>query len=264
MILYNANWLILTICLVCFSCHEKKTLENKQIPDKANDIQQSTDVKPLPKKQKWIQLSDENLISVLTEYGKENPETLVEMKTPKGTMKIRLYENTPLHRANFIRLIKNNFYKGTEFYRVIDHFMIQGGDNDDWARKSLKDKMGKYTIPAEYRKENIHQKGALSMAREYKDNPEKRSVPFEFFIVQGYKYSPEDLIGTEKNYSLKISPEHKAIYQKMGGCAHLDGEHTVFGQVIEGLDVIDSIAAVKTDEGDWPIEKMSIELRVIE
>lgn len=217
-----------------------------------------------PKKEKWVSLTNENLEQVLMQYGAENPETLVKMTTPKGTMVIKLFENTPLHRANFIRLIKNNFYKNTEFYRVIDQFMIQGGDNDDWQRKSLKDKMGRYTIPAEFRKENIHRKGALSMAREYKDNPDKRSVSFEFFIVQGTKYSQGELLGTEKTYEIKISPEHKAIYEQVGGCAHLDGQHTVFGLVIEGLEVIDAIAAVKVDEGNWPIEKMSIELEILE
>lgn len=211
---------------------------------------------------KMIPLTNENLVEELTKYGNENRETLVVMKTPKGTMKIQLYENTPLHRANFIRLIKNGFYKGTEFYRVINNFMIQGGDSDGFERQYVKQKMGTYTLPAEFRKENIHKKGALSMAREYENNPEKRSVAFEFFIIQGTRYTAGELLGAEQQYHLFISPVHQEIYKTQGGTPHLDGQHTVFGQVIEGLEVIDSLAAVTVDEGNWPIEKMSIDLEI--
>ncbi len=212
---------------------------------------------------KVIPLTDANAESQLLKYGKENPETLVLLKTSKGNMTIKLYENTPLHRANFIRLIKNHFYKGTVFYRVVKDFMIQGGDNDDWSRKSLKDKMGKYTIPAEIRVENIHQKGAVSMARDYENNPDMRSVSFDFFIVEGTKYNKAELLGAEQQYGLHISPEHKKIYETIGGTPHLDGKHTVFGQVIDGLNVIDSIAAVKVDEGNWPIDDITMEFQII-
>ncbi len=214
-------------------------------------------------KKKNISLSDANIESFLMEYGKENKETIVLMKTPKGNMKIRLYKNTPLHRANIIRLIKSDFYKGTVFYRVVKDFVIQGGDSDDCERKDLKIKMGNYTLPSEFRSENIHKKGALSMAREYENNPKKKSVPFEFFIIQGDKYTQGELLGAEQQYSLKISSEHKGIYKTKGGCPHLDGQHTVFGQVIEGLNVIDSIANVSVDEGDWPLEDISIEFQII-
>ncbi|MCK9205536.1 MAG: peptidylprolyl isomerase [Salinivirgaceae bacterium] len=231
--------------------------EKKAIPPQSS----KTDKKP---SKKLIPLTDENLVEELTKYGNENRETLVVMKTPKGVMKIQLYENTPLHRANFIRLIKNGFYNGTEFYRVINHFMIQGGDSDGFERQYVKQKMGTYTLPAEFRKENIHKKGALSMAREYENNPEKRSVAFEFFIIQGTRYTAGELLGAEQQYHLFISPVHQEIYKTQGGTPHLDGQHTVFGQVIEGLEIIDSLAAVSVDEGNWPIEKMSIGLEIIE
>lgn len=250
------------LLLLCISC--------KQNPQKESSAtqKQTQTTKRKKKKQKpnkpLVPLTNKNLEKELLIYGKENPETLILLKTPKGTMKIKLYENTPLHRANIIRLIKNNFYKETMFYRVVNNFMIQGGDNDDWERISVKNKIGNYTIPAEFRKENIHKKGALSMAREYENNPEKRSVSFEFFIVQGTKYTQGELLGAEQQYGLKISPEHKNIYQNRGGTPHLDGMHTVFGQVIEGLDVIDSIAAVKVDEGDWPIQNITIEFQILQ
>jgi len=260
--------LILLLVFVLIGCsgsdtpntnETKKLQKNKQKTEK----QKSVKKKQFAKK-KFVRLSNDNLVKELTAYGNANKESLILMKTPKGNMKIKLYENTPLHRANIIRLIKNNFYKGTMFYRVVDDFMIQGGDSDDWERKSIKDKMGRYTIPAEFRAGNIHKKGALAMAREYKNNPEKRSVPFEFFIVQGTKYNDAQLRGAEIEYGLKISPEHQELYKNPGGCPHLDGQHTVFGQVVEGLEVIDAIAAVKTDEGDWPIENITIGFEIIE
>lgn len=255
----------LTALLVLFSsCSnqkaEKKTEETKILNPKKAEQKPKTK----PKTKKITTLTDKNLVKELSSFGEENKETLVLMKTPKGNMKIKLYENTPLHRANFVRLVKNNFYKETMFYRVVNNFMIQGGDNDDWSRITIKNKMGTYTIPAEFREENIHKKGALSMAREYENNPEKRSVSFEWFIVQGTKYTDGELLGAEQEYGLKISAKHKEIYRTVGGTPHLDGKHTVFGQVVEGLDVIDKIAAVKVDEGDWPIEDITIELEIIE
>ncbi len=253
--------ILLPFCFV--TCHQKKETEIKNLHQEKQLIKPSSAKLKKASSDKIVPLTNDNLISILSDYGKNNPETIVLMKTPKGNMKIKLYENTPMHRANFIRLIKNNFYKGTQFYRVINNFMIQGGDSDDWERQSLKQKMGSYTLPAEFHKENIHQKGALSMAREYENNPEKRSVPFEFFIIQGYSYTTGELLGAEKHYGLNIIPEHKNIYSSQGGCPHLDGQHTVFGQVIEGLNIIDSIAAVKVDAGDWPIEDITIEFQIL-
>jgi peptidyl-prolyl cis-trans isomerase B (cyclophilin B) len=254
----------LLLILLCISCthntQKERTAAQKTAQNSKNNKKKTKQKlnKPL------VPLNDNNLEKELLSYGKENPETLILLKTPKGNMKIKLYENTPLHRANIIRLIKNNFYKETQFYRVVNNFMIQGGDNDDWERINIKNKMGNYTIPAEFRKENIHKKGAVSMAREYENNPEKRSVSFEFFIVQGTQYTAGELLGAEQQYGLKITPEDKIIYQTIGGTPHLDGKHTVFAQVIEGLNVIDSIAAVKVDEGDWPIQNITLEFQILE
>jgi peptidyl-prolyl cis-trans isomerase B (cyclophilin B) len=255
----------LSILIALFSCSSNTTNNKKQSPVKQSiKLQKQTKNSKKKSVQKLIPLTDENLVAQLTAYGAKNRETLVLLKTPKGNMKIKLYDNTPLHRANFIRLIKNDFYKGTMFYRVVNNFMIQGGDSDDWERQSIKKRMGIYTLPAEFNAENIHKKGALSMAREYENNPEKRSVPFEFFIIQGTRYSQAELLGAENEYGIKILPEHRTIYTQNGGCPHLDGQHTVFGQVVEGFNVIDSIAAVRVDEGDWPIENISIEFQILE
>lgn len=257
---------IVGILLFCFimACSSGTSEKNHPASTKKKQSKQTVKKTTPAKKKKFVSLTDNNLVKELTAYGNENPETLVLLKTRYGNMKIQLYENTPLHRANFIRLVKNNFYKETMFYRVVNDFMIQGGDNDDWERQTIKEKMGTYTIPAEFRKENIHKKGALSMAREYENNPELRSVSFEFFFVQGTKYTDGELRGAEQQYNLKISEPHKEIYRNLGGCPHLDGKHTVFGQVIEGLNVIDTIAAVKVDEGDWPIDDIILDFEIID
>ena len=214
-------------------------------------------------KPKKVRLTEDNVVEELTKYGRQNPEKRVRIITSMGTMVVELYDNTPLHRANFIHLVKEHYYDGTEFYRVINNFMIQGGDTDGYERRAVKEKIGKYTLPAEFREGNIHKRGALSMVREYENNPEKRSSPFEFFIVQGTVYTDGELNGTEFNYDVKISPEHRAVYKSVGGCAYLDGQHTVFGEVIEGLEVIDKIAAVKTDNGDWPIKPVTIKMEIV-
>jgi len=264
--LHKANYFVFAVLIIgpFVSCHNPESRPN--LAHKKEQILLPAPNKTAPKSKltkRLVPLTDENLVTELTKYGTENRETMVMMKTPKGTIKIKLYENTPLHRANFIRLIKNDFYKGTMFYRVINHFMIQGGDSDDWERQTIKQKMGSYTLPAEINKENIHKKGALSMAREYENNPEKRSVSFEFFIVQGTKYTDGELLGAQQQYKLNISPENKTIYKTLGGTPHLDGQHTVFGQVIEGFEVIDTIAATKVDEGNWPIENITLDFEIL-
>jgi len=264
--MFTIRFSILLIVIFLAGCTSPKREEKKIIASLKNDtvivINEKPEKKSLTKP--VIPITNANVEATLREYGKENTETLVLLKTPKGNMKIKLYKNTPLHRANLLRLIKNNFYKETVFYRVVQNFIIQGGGNDGWERVSIKNSMGNYSIPAEFRNENIHKKGALSMVREYENNPKKRSVSFDFFIVQGTKYTDGEILGAEHTYDLKISPEHKKIYKALGGTPHLDGQHTVFGEVVEGFEVIDSIAAVKVDNGDWPIQDVSIEFQILE
>lgn len=209
-----------------------------------------------------VPLNNENLERELLAYGRENPDSLVVLTTRFGKMTIRLYKNTPLHRANFVRLVKNDFYKDTEFYRVVKDFIVQGGDNDDWERSSVKSRMGSYTLPAEIKPENFHKRGAIAMARDYDNNPEKRSSPFDFYFVQGLVYTPSEIRGTSAAYDLTITPLQAASYTTVGGCPHLDGQHTVFGEVIDGVEVIDSIASVRIGQGDWPLDKVEIKLEM--
>lgn len=252
---------------------------------------------------------------------KEKEKTyFVNMETSEGTIKLKLYNNTPLHRDNFIKLVKDKYYDGIKFHRVIEDFMIQAGDyrtSPDHSR----DTTGKYeyTVPAEIHKDNFHKKGALAAARTGdKYNPERASSGTQFYIVQGKKFSSTitpsgDTISAEQlisdvenrinssvkqnvfynnlkkereksksandgrtdaeiqeaatlqtyddleNYTeLNIPQKHIEVYKTEGGTPHLDMQYTVFGEVLEGFDVIDKIAAVQTGANDRPVNDIII------
>lgn len=198
-------------------------------------------------------ITRENLQEVLTRYGKEHPEDEVLIETPFGNMRIRLYDDVPLHRANFIKLIKDNFYEDAEFYRVFYQFMIQGGGYPDELP---------YTIPAEFNPKYIHKKGALAMARSDENNPEKESSSTEFFIVHGARYLDFQVQEEMKNNGLSLTDEQQKIYMEQGGYMSLDQEYTVFGEVVEGFEVIDQIASVKVFNDDKPLRKIPFTISV--
>ncbi len=208
----------------------------------------------------------ENAVEILTEYGKNNPENTVKINTRLGAIVIKLYEETPLHRANFIMLCKRGYFDKTEFYRVIPQFMIQGGGTDDLKIKAAQRAIGKYRIPAEMRPNEIfHKRGALSMAREYENNPEKESASYDFFIVIGHSVSEQSLTNLEKERGLPFTSDAKSTYLKAGGAPHLDGDHTVFGEVTEGWEVVEKIALEPTTPDDnWPLNDILISTEIIE
>ena len=208
-------------------------------------------------------LTDENIVDFLTDYGKKHRETIIEISTYLGVMKVRLYKTTPLHRASFLYLINKGYFNGTYFHRVVKGFMIQGGNTDNWGTSGKRAKIGDYKIPTEILKDNFHKKGALSAARNYVDNIDKNSTPYEFFIVQGHTFDKQQLQYIEDKYHKKMSRNQKKDYYRVGGTPHLDGEHTVFGEVISGLEVIDKIASVKTDKGEWPEKNVIMNIRII-
>ena len=231
-----------------------------------NDDVKKKKVKPVKKIEvvkKEIVLTKDNSLAFLTDYGKDHPETIVEITTYLGVMRIKLYTSTPLHRASFLYLINNGYFNDTYFHRVVKGFMIQGGNTDNWGTSKIRDKIGSYKIPAEINTHNFHKKGALSAARNYVDNPDKLSTPFEFFIVQGHTFDKQQLQMLEEQYEKKITLEQRKEYIRIGGTPHLDGEHTVFGEVIEGLDVIDKIASVPTDKGEWPEKNVVMQVKII-
>ncbi|WP_160712462.1 peptidylprolyl isomerase [Chitinophaga solisilvae] len=190
----------------------------------------------------------------------------IKVITPYGVMVIRLYDQTPLHRDNFVKLSRRHFFDSTLFHRVIKQFMIQGGDPDS-RRAKPGDTLGNgevgYTIPAEFRLDLYHRKGALGAARD--DNPTKASSGCQFYIVQGKVFTDEQLDVVEQTRlgGRKIPVDQREVYKTVGGSPHLDQRYTVFGQVIKGLEVIDKIAAMKTDSRDRPLQDVPMKIRVV-
>lgn len=192
---------------------------------------------------------------------------LIELETAYGNMIIQLYDATPKHQENFIKLAEEGFYDGLLFHRVIDGFMVQGGDpKSKNARKGQPLGSGGpgYTVPAEFVDSLVHVKGALAAARMGDNvNPEKASSGSQFYIVHGRKVNEEALNRIESQKGVRYSKRQREIYKEKGGTPFLDREYTVFGQVIEGLDVIDKIAKSQTDNRDRPVENVEMKIRVI-
>lgn len=194
--------------------------------------------------------------------------TMVLISTNYGEMKAILYNETPLHRDNFIKLVKEGYYDGTLFHRVIDGFMIQGGDPDSKTAKPNQ-MLGQggpgYTIPAEFKQELIHKKGALAAARMGDNvNPQKASSGSQFYIAQGKRYTSEELNMLQARMGKQFNQTQKDAYVNEGGVPFLDYEYTVFGQVIEGLEVIDKIAKVQKDRYDRPVEDVKMTISIVE
>jgi len=189
---------------------------------------------------------------------------LVEIETNFGTMTAELYNGTPKHRDNFIKLAEEGYFNDLLFHRIISGFMIQGGDPDSRnapAGKSLGMGGPSYQIPAEFVDSLCHLKGALAAART--SNPEKKSSGSQFYIVQGSPVNEQMLTQMETSRRFHYTPEQRASYLAEGGTPQLDQEYTVFGRVIKGLDVIDKIAAVEKAPGDRPLKDVKMKIRVI-
>lgn len=198
-------------------------------------------------------------------------ERLVEISTDYGVMIAKLYDSTPLHRDNFVKLAEQKFYDSLLFHRVINQFMIQGGDP---ASKNAADGVPLGTgslkgdrIPAEFKSYLYHKKGALAAARD--DNPEKASSNCQFYIVQGKPMAEQELdnIYTQRvkpsNPSFNYSNTQKEVYARIGGTPFLDQSYTVFGEVISGLDVIDKIAKAPKDASDRPVQNIRMKIRLL-
>lgn len=224
------KYLLLIFYLITLTtCNSNKNIPKKQYVEdeiKSEKIKQE-DLNKI--KEVSFKLNDNNVIEFLFEYEKNNKENKVRIYTTEGNIDILLFNNTPYHRANFIYLTKNNYFSETQFYRVIDNFVIQAGNSDDTKISSKRNKIGKYLLPNDFNKGYTHDRGVVSMPSSDIDNPYKLASPFEFFIVQ-----------------------------KKDGAKHLDGEYTIFGKVISGMEVVDRIASSPTDNIDWPLNNIYI------
>jgi len=196
-----------------------------------------------------------------------NQDTLAMIETDYGDMKIKLYQSTPLHYANFMKLIEDDYYDGMLFHRVMPDFMIQGGDPGSKTAKPGERLGGGgpgYTIPAEIGAP--HFRGALSAARQADEyNPQKESSGSQFFVVQGTPQTDGNLNIIEREKGIKYTEAQRQLYREMGGYPSLDKEYTVFGEVVEGFDIIDKIISVKRDAWNRPVENIRIvDIRILD
>jgi len=228
--LFNRFFLVVII-IFFLGCKNNSynSIETSNIPKnkKTNVTDQINELKEEVKEN--IILTDENVIDFLFEYEKNNKENHVRIYTPFGEIEILLYNNTPYHRSNFIYLTKKKYFEGTQFYRVINDFVIQAGNSDNIKVSKKRRDIGKYLLPNDFNKGHTHKRGMVSMPSSTVDNPYKMASPFEFFIVQ-----------------------------KKDGAHHLNGSYTIFGEVIDGMETVDIIANLPTDNRDWPLNNVYI------
>ncbi|WP_124979726.1 peptidylprolyl isomerase [Nonlabens xiamenensis] len=168
-----------------------------------------------------------------TRYGKKNPETKVLMTTPYGDVTIELFQETPLYRASFIYLVKNEYFNSTYFHRVVKDFVVQGGDSDESYPALMRSSAGNYRLPPNFLPQYRHRYGTVSAAKLWENNPENWHDAFDFFIT-------------------------------LNNASHLDNEHTIFGRVVDGMEVIERISQVETDESDWPLKDIEMKMQVID
>lgn len=230
------------------SCSEEKPTKKEATPPK-KVVVKKVKIKEEPK---LDLITNDNVVERLTAYGKENPETIADVYTTKGKVRIRLYKDTPLHRANFVLLAKSGYYDGCYFSRVSPKFMAQFGGSYEDHQRNVQKKIGNYTIPQEMSHHRFHKKGAIAAARSYTKNPDKRSAMDELYFVEGTLFSDYALDKYEHDNHYKYSQKQRDYYPKNPGAAHIDGEHTVFGIIIKGFSAIPKLTQVETDSQEWP------------
>lgn len=212
------------LLLICFcSCQDTKSEKNNTTPKNQPSEPSAKTHNVGEKSEPQFLLTDKNVMEFFLEYDKKHKEDKVRITTDFGEIDIKLFEATKFHRSNFIYLTQKKYFNNTQFYRVINNYIIQGGNSDDQQTLNKRKKIGRYLLPNDHKKGFKHDRGMVSMPRSAVANPYKMASPFEFFIVQQH-----------------------------GGAHNLDGDYAVFGKVVKGMEVVDKIAAVPTDKGDWP------------
>lgn len=227
------RYVLYSLILLFMSCEDKKTQTNTtaaplKTEPKEETIQQTDTL--IEEEREFPVLTEQNAMDFFLEYEKQNREDKVRLTTDFGEIDILLYPRTKFHRANFIFLTKQGYFDNTQFYRVINNFMVQAGNTDDPKVKRKRRKIGKYLLPKDTKRGYKHHRGTVSMPSSDIDNPHKLASPYEFFIVQNPR-----------------------------GEYRLDGDYTIFGKVIRGMDVVDKIAAVDTDKANWPLKNVYIQ-----
>jgi len=201
----------------------------------------------------------------LNAFAAKPKHQFIRISTDKGSCVVLLYNQTPLHRDNFVKITQEGKLSETLFHRVIKSFMIQGGDPDSKTAKpgqALGDGDWGYTVPAEFRDSLFHKKGVIAAARD--DNPTKASSACQFYLAQGKVFTDEQLDLLEQNrLKRKIPTWQREVYKTLGGIPHLDQNYTVFGEVVQGIEMIDTIAVVKTGAADRPVDDVRMTVTVL-
>lgn len=224
--------MILSVFLLLMNCEDKQTKKKKTQELDSTSVNKEHVLKKETQVKERLYPKLEGSIAAMEfflEYDKHHKENKVRITTDFGSFDILLFNETKFHRSNFIFLTKQKYFNGTQFYRVIDNFMVQAGNSDDKKTARKRAKIGKYLLPPDTKRGFKHDRGVISMPSSEINNPHKLASPYEFFIVQ-----------------------------QQGGAHFLDGDYTVFGRVTRGMEVIDKIAAVDTDDGDWPMKNIYI------
>jgi len=217
----------LLLFLNCEDSQSKKKSVSTQTTVSTKEVEKTDSV--IQPEREFPVLTSKNAMDFFLEYEKHNKENKVRITTDFGNIDILLFNKTKFHRANFIFLTKQNYFDNTQFYRVINNFMVQAGNSDTRETARKRTKIGRYLLPTDTKRGFKHNRGVISMPSGEIDNPYKLASPFEFFIVQ-----------------------------QKGGSHFLDGDYTIFGKVTKGMEVIDKIAAVATDDSDWPLQNVYI------
>jgi len=217
------------IIILIYSCNKKDEVNIDTISQKNIIIKIDKEKKEIKNLKPKFELTEKNSMDFFLEYDKIHKENIVELDTDKGKIEITLFNETKFHRSNFLYLTKQNYFKSTQFYRVINNFIIQGGNSDNRKIAKKRKKIGKYLLPVDNNHGFKHSRGMVSMPSSIIKNPHKLASPYEFFIVQSET-----------------------------GAHFLDGDYTIFGQVTKGMDVVDEIASVETDDLDWPVSNIFI------
>ena len=219
-------------CLIFLNCEDKQSKKNDATPSI-----DSTEVKSTYKtedqssekenEEELFLLTKDNAMEFFLQYDKVHKENKVRIVTDFGNIDILLFNETKFHRSNFIYLTKKGYFNNTQFYRVIDNYIVQGGSTDDRDVMKRRRFIGKYLLPTDTKRGFRHERGVISMPSSNIDNPYKLASPYEFFITL------------------------RDVYE-------LDGDYTIFGKVIRGIEVADKIAQVQTDDADWPLQNVYI------
>lgn len=251
----GATWLI-ALAVLASSCSNAPTDGKAQKKSTRKVIQRGT---PKPKTEESNALTIDNFEAVTKAHARQHPGSIWVLETDMGTIEVELHDFTPVHKASIIYLTDKGYFTKTFFHRVDRDFVIQAGNTDGDDTQSRRAKMGSYTLPAELHRRDLHYTGAVAMARSYTNNPNKRSSPFEFYIVTAPTVPAPEFDATVEHYKLDLNQEERKRYLQLGGAPHLDGEHTVVGRVTKGLEVAKAINKVPTDDGEWPIENVVIQ-----